>query len=126
MATSLQPTAPTARLLPVGWGVALLVAVLVYLSKPDDELRFSLLVGAVALSMGAWTYGRGSRASAAVSLVLALLWTLLFAGYAIAGLSDDASTTLVFITDLIAVCTGLLIGTGAVAVLRNRRHDRHG
>ena len=113
--------APT-PLLPAGWAVAVVVAVIAYVAKPEDELGFALVVGGIATVMAAWTFMRSGKAPAVVSLVLGTLWTLLFGGYAVANLTgDDRPTTLVFIGDALAVIGGLMIVVGAVMRLRRLR-----
>ena len=108
--------------LPAGWVVAVVVVVLAYLAKPDDELGFAIVVGSISAVMAYWTFRTGSRAAAIVSLVLGALWTLLFGGYAIANLaSDDEVELLIQLADVLAVIGGLMILWGAFTRLRAAR-----
>jgi len=125
VSTQLQRPHAGVPLVTAGWGVALLVVVLAYVAKPEDELGFALVVGSIAVALGVWTYLRRSRIAALVSLVLGLLWTLLFGGYAVAGIaSDEAALTLVLVDDIVAVVGGVMIVAGAFAVLRGREQGR--
>lgn len=112
------------RVLPAGWLIALLVAVLAYVAKPEDELGFAVVVGGLAAGMALWTLRSDGRAPLVTSLVLGLLWTLLFGGYAVADLTGDEDVEpLTYLADPLAVVGGLLILGGAVDRLRRRRPD---
>lgn len=105
--------------LPAGWAVAVVVVVLAYVAKPDDELGFAIVVGSVSAAMAFWTFQSSSRAAAFVSLALGALWTLLFGGYAIANFaSDDEVELLVRLADVLAVVGGLMILSGAFTRIR--------
>ncbi len=108
----------------IGWGVAVVVAVLVYAARPQEELRSALFLGIVALAMLAWISLRPGRASGIVSLVLGTLWTLMFAAYVFAGLTADDARALIVVTDVVAVVGGVLIVWGSVMTIRRRRERR--
>lgn len=101
------------------------VAVLAYIAKPEDELGFAIVVGGLAAAMAYWTHRTRGQASAVVSLVLGVLWTLLFGGYAVANFTgDDDVEPLVRIADVLAVVGGLMIVFGAIDRLRQARQVR--
>lgn len=107
------------RLLPAGWLVAVVVAILTYVAKPEDELGFAIVVGGLAAVMAYWTFRTHSRASTLASLVLGVLWTLLFGGYAVANFTSDQDVELlVRLADIVAVVGGLMIVGGAIDRLR--------
>lgn len=106
-------------LLPAGWLVCVAVAVLAYIAKPEDELGFSIVVGTLSAAMALWTYRSRGRLSTILSLVLGVLWTLLFGAYAVADFtSNDDVKALVHVGDVVAVVGGILILAGALARLR--------
>ena len=121
--TSQGGTSPArSALLPTGWVIAVVVAVLAYAAKPEDELGFAIVVGGLAAAMAYWTYRSRGRVAAVVSVLLGVLWTLLFGGYAVANfLSDDEVDLLVRIADALAVIGGLMIVLGAIDRLRQAR-----
>lgn len=93
-----------------------------YVAKPEDELGFAIVVGGLATLMAFWTWRTRSRAATVVSLVLGVLWTLLFGGYAIANATTNEDVeALVRVGDLVAVVAGLMILGGAVDRLRGSR-----
>jgi hypothetical protein len=114
------------RLLLAGWATGVVVSVLVYVARPTEELRSALVSGALTAGMAAWVFLRGSRAAALTSLVLGVLWTVMFSAYVVAAFTAEVPhATLVVVTDVIAVGGGVLIVSGAVGTLRQRRsHDQ--
>lgn len=122
MTTHVDAASTRASLLPAGWLIAVVVAVLAYVAKPDDELGFAIVVGGLAAAMAYWTHRTSGLTSVIVSLVLGLLWTLLFGGYAVANVaSADDVQLLVRVADLLAVAGGIMILWGAVDRLRRTR-----
>lgn len=107
------------RLLPAGWIVAVLVAISAYVAKPEDELGFAIVVGGFAALMAYLTFQSATRAVTIVSLVLGVLWTLLFSGFTVANFSrDDDVQLLVRIADVVAIVGGAMIIAGALGRLR--------
>jgi hypothetical protein len=110
------------RLLQAGWATGLVVSVLVYVARPNEELRSALVLGAITAAMAAWVSLRGSRASAITSLVLGVLWTVMFSAYVVAAFTAEVPhAMLIVVTDVIAVGGGVLIVWGAMGTLRQRR-----
>lgn len=119
---SVSTMSTDSRLLQAGWVTGFVVSILVYVARPDEELRSAVVFGAITAAMAAWVSLRGSRASAFTSLVLGVLWTVMFSAYVVAALTADVPhATLIVITDVIAVGGGVMIVWGALSTLRRRR-----
>jgi hypothetical protein len=109
------------RLALIGWGVVVLVAILMLVLRGSAEAGPAIVFAVVALAVGAWLWFRNTRASWVTSLVLGVLWLLQFAAYAIADLVDDEFDVALFLVDLVAVAGGIAIVAGAIHALRERR-----
>jgi hypothetical protein len=122
---SVNVVSTASRLLQAGWATGFVVSVLVYVARPNEELRSALVLGAITATMAAWVSLRGSRASAITSLVLGVLWTVMFSAYVVAAFTAEVPhAILIVVTDVIAVGAGILIVWGAMGTLR--QHRDHG
>jgi hypothetical protein len=75
-------------------------------------------------AMAAWVSLRGSRTAAVASLVLGVLWTVMFSAYVVAAFTAEVPhATLIVITDVIAVGGGVMIVWGALSTLRRSRDN---
>jgi hypothetical protein len=119
---SVNALSTASRLLQAGWATGFVVSVLVYVARPNEELRSAVVLGAITAAMAAWVSLRASRASAITSLVLGVLWTVMFSAYVVAAFTAEVPhATLIVVTDVIAVGAGVLILWGAIGTLRRRR-----
>jgi hypothetical protein len=119
---SVNAVSTASRLLQAGWATGFVVSVLVYVARPNEELRSALVLGAITAAMAAWVSLRRSRASAITSLVLGVLWTVMFSAYVVAAVTAEVPhATLIVVTDVIAVGGGVLIVWGAMSTLRQHR-----
>lgn len=111
------------QLVLAGWGVVVLVAVLMLIVRGSEEAGPAIVFAAVAVAVGAWVWRRGSRASLIASLVFGVLWLLQFAAYTVVNAVDDDVEAGVFVADVVAVVAGVLIVVGAIQALRGRRRQ---
>ena len=105
----------------VGWGVVVLVAILMLILRGSAEAGPAVVFAVVALGVGTWLWRRRSRAALITSLVLGILWLLQFVAYAVADLVDEDFDVALFLVDLVAVAGGVAIVSGAVAALRRAK-----
>jgi hypothetical protein len=124
---SVNTMSTASRLMQAGWVTGFVVSILVYVARPNEELRSAVVFGAITAAMAVWVSLRASRASAVTSLVLGVLWTVMFSAYVVAAFTAQVPhATLIVVTDGIAVGGGGLILWGAASALRQRRdHAPH-
>jgi uncharacterized membrane protein len=111
------------RLVLAGWGLTVLVAVLILVVDPG-QLGFALILALLAVAMAAWVWRRATRAALISSLVLGLLLLLSFGAYTIAGATEDEFDSQILVTDIIGLIGGLAIVAGAVQALVEQRRQR--
>lgn len=111
------------RLVFAGWGLTVLVGVLIVVVDPR-QVGFALILALVAGAMGAWVWRRPSRAALVSSLVLGLLLLLSFGAYTGVGAAGDEVESKVLVTDLMGTIGGLAIVAGAVQALLEQRRQR--
>jgi hypothetical protein len=111
------------RLVLVGWGVVVLVAISMLVFRGRPEMGPAIVFAVIGLSMGAWTWQRWNRAAMITSLALGVLWTLQFIAYVVAGGIGDEFEAEIFITDVIAVVGGVAITVGGSQALVRRRRQ---
>lgn len=104
-----------------GWGVVVLVAILMLLLRGREEAGPAVVFALIAFAVGAWVRLRESRAAMIASLVLGVLWLLQFAAYTVADAMDDDTSIGIFVTDVVAVVGGTLLVVGAIQALLERR-----
>ena len=115
----------TARpLVVVGWGMVVLVAVLMLAFRGAEELGSAIAFAVIALGMGGWAWLRWGRAAMIASLALGALWMLQFAAYTVADILGDEVEAEILATDVIAVVAGALIVSGASRGLLRRARTR--
>ncbi len=112
------------RLVLAGWGLTVLVAVLIVVVDPR-QVGFALILALLAGAMGAWVWRRATRAALITSLVLGLLLLVSFGAYTVAGATGDEFESQVVITDLVGLIGGLAIVLGAVQALVEQRRQTH-
>lgn len=102
------------RLILTGWGLVLLVAVLMVVAR-SEELGSAIAFAAIAVAMSAWLWLRKSRAAIITTLVLGILWTVQFVAYTVAGFTGEASEdqVLILIGDVVGIIAGAFIVLGA-------------
>lgn len=109
------------RLVLGGWGLSVLVAILVLVVNGLREIGFSLILAVVAGAMGAWVWRRPTRAALMTSLALGLLLLLMFGAYTVADATSGEFESQRFFTDLIGTLGGTAIVAGAVRMLIEQR-----
>jgi hypothetical protein len=114
----------TTRLLVMGWLSVIVVAIAMAIVRGQGEYGPAAVFGAVGVGMALWVWRRRSRASAVVSLVLGVLWTVQFAAYAAASVVADEFEPDVFAIDAFAVVGGIVLLTGAARAVMEARRDR--
>lgn len=112
------------RLVLAGWGLTVLVALLIVVVEGLRQVGFALVLGLLAAGMGAWVWRRATRAAMITSLVLGLLLLLSFGAYTVVGATGDEFDSQVFVTDMVGMIGGLAIVAGAVQVLIEQRRAR--
>ena len=112
------------RLVVVGWSLVVLVAALMVPVSGMHELGPAIISGCVGIAFVIWTLKRWNRAARITALILGVIWTLQFAGYSVAGATDDPFELDIFVVDLIGVLAGLLIVIGSIRSIRGAMHAR--
>ena len=104
-----------------GWGVVVLVAILMLILRGREEAGPALVFALIAIAVGAWVWRRDSRAAMITTLVLGVLWLVQFVAYTVADMMDDDADAAIFVTDVVAVIGGVLLVVGAIQALVQRR-----
>ena len=104
-----------------GWGVVVLVAILMLILLGREEAGPALVFALIAIAVGAWVWRRDSRAAMITTLVLGVLWLVQFVAYTVADMMDDDADAAIFVTDVVAVIGGVLLVVGAIQALVQRR-----
>ena len=108
----------TSRLVVAGWALVLAAAVLVPIAKGAEDAPTGIVLGVIAIAMGAWVWFRDSRAALITSLVLGVLLVLAFGAFVLADLAEDGTEALITLGDAVAVIGGAFLIAGAIGALR--------
>jgi hypothetical protein len=113
MARTFRP----ATMVLVGWGMVVVLGVLVLLARDAGGALFVV----AGLAAGAWVALRPSTPAFVASVVLGVLVVAEQTGYLIAGIGDGKSDGATIAADALGLIGGLLVTVGAVLALVRRR-----